>query len=162
MKKLLLISLFVIGLTIAGTDKADAQIGQFKLGGGLLFGSEVESAGIQGNGTYRFSEDIAGAADISIFFPGDDTGLDSFWSLNVNGHYLFAAEEEYHLYGLGGLNVSTAENSFNNNSDSELGLNLGAGGELHLSSVSLFGEIKYVISDFDQLVLGAGVRVPLN
>lgn len=139
-----------------------AQEGQFKVGGGVLYGSEVESVGLQLNGTYRFTEEIEGAADLSFFFPGDNSGLDSFWAINANGHYIFTSDEEFHVYGLAGLNLSTAEFSFNNNSNSELGLNLGAGGEYHLDSVSLFGEIKYVVGDFDQLVLGAGVRVPVN
>jgi hypothetical protein len=161
MKKILLSVLLVSGLVTLGSNTAEAQVGEFKLGGGLLYGSEVESVGLQVNGVYRFTEEWAGQADLGIYFPGDDTGLDSFWEINANAHYLFAVEQDYHFYGLGGLNVSTAESVFNN-SNSELGINIGAGGEYHLENLSLFGELKYVIGDFDQIVLGAGVRFPLN
>ncbi|MDX1586770.1 MAG: outer membrane beta-barrel protein [Balneolaceae bacterium] len=144
------------------SNTANAQAaGDFKLGGGLLYGTEVESVGLQVNGVYRFNEEWAGEADLGIYFPGDDTGLDSFWEINANAQYLFYLEEEFHLYGLGGLNVSTAENILGN-TNSELGINLGAGGEYHLENLSIFGELKYIIGDFDQLGLGAGVRFPLN
>lgn len=162
MKKLLLTLLLAFGIVTLGNSIAEAQVGEFKLGGGLLYGTEVESVGLQVNGVYRFSEQWAGQADLGIYFPDDnDTGLDSFWEINANAQYLFAIEQDYHFYGLGGLNVTTAESVFNN-TDSELGLNIGAGGEYHLESLSLFGELKYVISDFDQLVIGAGVRFPIN
>lgn len=162
MKKILLSAVLILGLIALGNNTAEAQDGQFKLGGGLLFGSEVESVGLQVNGVYRFTEEWAGEADLGIYFPGDDTGLDSFWEINANAQYLFAIEEDYHFYGLGGLNVSTADYSVINESNSELGINLGAGGEYHLENLSIFGELKYVISDFDQVVIGAGVRFPLN
>jgi len=162
MKKILLSVLLVLGLITLGNNSAEAQVGEFKLGGGLLYGSEVESVGLQVNGVYRFTEEWAGQADLGLYFPGDDTGLDSFWEINANAQYLFAMEQDYHFYGLGGLNVTTAEVSVINESNSELGINIGAGGEYHLENFSLFGELKYVISDFDQIVLGAGLRFPLN
>lgn len=161
MKKILLSALFVLGLITLGNTTVNAQAGDFKLGGGLLFGSEVESVGLQVNGVYRFNEQWAGEADLGFYFPGDDTGLDSFWEINGNAQYLFAVEQDYHFYGLGGLNVSTAENVLGN-TNSELGINIGAGGEYKLQNFSLYGELKYVIGDFDQIVLGAGVRFPLN
>ncbi|NGP76498.1 porin family protein [Balneolaceae bacterium YR4-1] len=161
MKKILLSAVLVLGLLALGNNTANAQSGDFKLGGGLLYGTEVESVGLQVNGVYRFTEEWAGEADLGIYFPGDDTGLDSFWEINANAQYLFLLEDEFHLYGLAGLNVSTAKNIVSD-TNSELGINLGGGGEYHLENLSIFTELKYIIGDFDQLVIGAGVRFPLN
>jgi len=49
-------------------------------------------------------------------------------------------------------------------SGTELGLNLGLGANFHISNEKIlpFAELKYVISDFDQLVIFAGVKVNIN
>jgi hypothetical protein len=47
---------------------------------------------------------------------------------------------------------------FGTASDSEIGLNIGIGGETRLDFGSLFGEVKYVLGNWDQLVLTAGLR----
>lgn len=119
--------------------------------------------GINVNATFRVSPQIAIAPDISIYFPEDEElpFLDSFWAINLNGHYIFTAENEYHIYGLGGLNLATAEPSVPGDSESELGINLGVGGEYHLENFSLYSELKYVIGEFDQVVIGVGARFPI-
>ena len=75
---------------------------------------------------------------------------------------MFVLDPQYHIYGIGGLNITTLELIGADDSETELGVNLGIGGEYHLENLSLFGELKYVASDFDQVVLGAGVRFPIN
>lgn len=143
-----------------------AQEGQIELGAGLLYGSQIEELGIQVNGSYRLNEEIELAPDVSLFFVDEDRGLDSYWAINLNGHYIFMAEDEYNAYGIGGINITFAENSegftLDDESDTELGLNVGAGGEYYLDSFSLYAELKYIISDFDGLVIGAGIRLPLD
>lgn len=46
-------------------------------------------------------------------------------------------------------------------SDGRFGLNLGAGANFELGGITPFAEIKYVIIDEGQLVLGAGVKFNL-
>lgn len=47
-------------------------------------------------------------------------------------------------------------------SDSKFGLNVGAGYTIALEGPIIpFGEVKYIISKFDQLVLSAGIRIGL-
>lgn len=160
MKKLLLTALLAFGLLFATQTSLQAQT---KIGAGLVYGEAAESAGINLNATFRVSPQIEFAPKLNIYFPEeDDTGLDGFWTANIDGHYIFAAETEYHLYGLGGLNIASAEIAGIDESESELGINLGVGGEYHLEQFSLFSELKYVIGDFDQVVLGVGARFPLN
>lgn len=166
MKKLLTATALVFSLMVLTSASGFAQHGTTKLGLGVVYGSEVESPGIQANATFRISPRIAIAPDFSFYFADDEEDspayIENFWAANLNGHLMFATDPDYHIYGIGGLNVTTLEYSSTDESESELGLNLGLGGELHLSGFSLFSEVKYVVSDFDQVVLGAGVRFPLN
>lgn len=166
MKKLLSVSFIVLSLLLVSHSTSFAQNhGPTKLGVGVLYGSEVETVGIQANATFRVSERVAIAPDVSIFFPDDEDTpvfIDSWWAVNLNGHFMLDTDPDYHIYGLGGLNVTTIEFEGSDDSESELGLNLGLGGEYHLDGFSLFSELKYIVSDLDQVVLGIGARFPLN
>ncbi len=126
--------------------------------------TEIEAIGVQVNGVYGFTDEIRGAADFTFFFPDQPSGGDyTFWTLNANVHYLFMSEENTNVYGLGGLNYASQEVSGGgfSTSSSEVGLNLGGGAEFGVDFGDIFVEAKYVISDFDQLVLGAGLRFGL-
>lgn len=162
MKNIISFLILFFGLMFFAND-AFAQE-EFNLGGGLVYGTEVEAVGLQVNGNYSFSEQVRGAADIAIYFPDQPDGGDySFWTFNANVHYLFHQEDGVNVYGLGGLNYANQEVSGGgvSFSNSEVGLNLGAGAEYGVDFGSLYAELKYVLSDFDQLVLGAGVRFNL-
>jgi len=78
---------------------------------------------------------------------------------------------EMHLYALAGINFAIVSVPFFNpftgqrvsNSATEAGLNLGAGFNYKASEKLMpFAELKYNISDFDQLILFAGIRLGLN
>jgi len=164
MKKLT--GLFFILFTFYTTSQVQAQ---FQAGAAFMYGSEVEELGLQANGTYTINEQFRAAADIGFFFVDDAEGFDtSFWTINANGHYLIPGIPKATVYGLAGLNITTVSAEFDtpfgrvDESDSELGLNLGGGGELPVGAVNLFSEIKYVIGDADQLVITAGVRIGLG
>lgn len=152
MKKLVSIAGLVLGIVFLVNNSAIAQ-NDFTLGGGLAYGSEVEAIGIQAGATYAFTEEISGAADFIIFFPDNY----DWWEFNVNVHYRFFSEDNVSVYGLAGLNFVTVDfDQFG--SDSELGLNLGGGAEFGLEFAKLYTELKYTLSNFDQLGLSAGLR----
>lgn len=156
MKKLLSITGLVLGIIFFSNTGALAQ-NEFKVGGGLAYGSEVEAIGIQVGAVYDFTEEISGAADFIIYFPD---GYD-WWELNVNGHYRFFSEDNISVYGLAGLNYATLSvdfGQFGSASDSELGLNLGGGAEFGLDFAKLYTELKYVVGNADQLGISAGLR----
>jgi len=148
MKKLLTTTCLVIGLILTTHINSFAQEGQFQAGA-----------------TYGFTEEISGAADVIFFFPEN---IDWF-EFNANGHYKFLAEEGMSVYGLAGLNyvsISVDIPSFNGSgggsvSNSEIGLNLGGGAEFDVDFANIYGELKYVLSNADQLVLSAGLRFPI-
>ncbi|WP_440998821.1 outer membrane beta-barrel protein [Fodinibius sp. SL11] len=157
MKRTIKLALLLFGLIFAYHASAQAQ--DFKLGGGLAYGSEVEAIGIQAGGVYNFTEKINGAADFIIFFPDNY----DWWELNVNGHYGFYAKDNVRVYGLAGLNYATLKvdlGQFGSNSESELGLNLGGGAEFGIDFANLYTELKYVIGNADQLAISAGLRFP--
>lgn len=156
MKKLLTFCCLILGLLFFSNSNALAQ-SDFKVGGGLAYGSEVEAIGIQAGGVYAFTEQISGEADVIIFFPDNY----DWWELNVNAHYNFFAEDNINVYGLAGLNYSTISinlGQFGSASNSEVGLNLGGGAEFGLDFANLYTELKYVLGNADQLALSAGLR----
>ncbi|RMF30583.1 MAG: hypothetical protein D6765_03010 [Bacteroidetes bacterium] len=143
---------------------------QLQVGGGLAFGTEIETLGLTAKVNFDITESIEGSGSFTFFLPnGDIPNNDfTFWEINGDGHYTFTENESLSIYGLAGINIGhwSFENDFGfpgaNPSDTEFGLNVGGGIRLPFGSITGYGEIKYTISDFDQLVLNAGVLVPIQ
>ena len=165
MKKILSISTLIIALAFFAKTDAFAQEGQFKVGGGLAFGTEVEAIGIQAGATYGFTDEISAGADFIIFFPEN---IDWF-EFNANGHYKFVAEDDMSVYALAGLNYTSLSVDVPNFggfgggsvSSSEIGLNLGGGAEFNVDFALIYAELKYVVSNADQLGISGGLRFPI-
>ena len=164
MKKLLLVCM-IVGCTAA------ASYGQARVGGMLGYGSETEQWGLGINGEFFFHERMAVSPGLFFYFPETNEGFKyAFWELNGNFHYYFFSEDALSLYGLAGLNLTTAKverdrdflDSDTRSSDSEAGLNIGLGANFHVGSVLPFAELKYVAGDIDQAVLFLGVKFPLG
>lgn len=156
-------------LAICAFNTAEAQFRA--VGAGLMYGSETEKLGVRVDGVYQINEEFRAVADLGIFFPESNEifGTDyktTWWELNVNGNYLFYTDPEQGLqtYALAGLNLTTVKVKVGDESDSEseAGLNIGIGGEYNLDFANLFGEIKYVLGDADQLNIGIGLRFPIG
>jgi len=166
MKKILLTTLLAGVISLTATAQTPIRVG------GLLgFGSEIESLALGGVAEFMIKENM-GISPQLVFFFGKDQGefKTSLWELNANFNYYFM-QEEVDLYGIGGINIAswktkTDFNFFDNYevSGTELGLNLGLGANFHVSNEKIlpFAELKYVISDFDQLCIFAGVKFSLN
>jgi opacity protein-like surface antigen len=142
-------------------DSAPASAEGISAGGGFVYGTEIEELGIQLNGYYDLGdvvENLRVGGDFTYFFAPE--GL-TYWTLNANGHYIFLRPDALMVYGLAGLNLShvSIDLGFVTASDDEIGLNLGAGLEYSVvEQLGLYAEIKYVISEANQAVLGAGAR----
>ncbi len=154
--------------------------GQAAVGGGLAFGTEIESVGINLNGTYMITEEIALAPSLIYWIPKAylaDFKL-KWFEVDLNGHYYFDIGGNIKPYALAGLNFSFITfpvadwtggwfgGSFEtkNKTTTKVGLNLGGGVEFDIDApIKPFGQLNYTIIDsFDQLVIMAGVRFPLN
>ena len=148
----------VIAFVFAGfmTQTASAQM---SVGAGLSYGTEIEELGINIRFNYGFTEKIEGTANVTFWLVGEE-GI-NFTTINLDAHYYFLDNEKFNVYGIGGLNIARTKIEFLgvSASDSEYGLNVGAGIDLGLSdALGFFGEVKYVIGDADQLALTAGVK----
>ena len=131
---------------------------QLSVGGGLAFNLEAEELGINVRGMYDINGTWRGQAGYTFYLTGE--GAD-FSEINLNANYVFSDNGDgTKFYALAGLNFFTV--SFDlfglDGSATETGFNLGAGANIGLSdNLSLFGEAKYILSDFDGLGLFAGV-----
>ena len=177
----LFLSLCLLAFTFF-TQNTNAQT---TLGGGLAYGSEIENIGIDLTGQYFIKDNLAIEAAFVYYFPKDfGDGLSSvdgedykikWYEINANVNYYFNMTGNIKAYGLGGLNMSIVSvPTFNlgsifgggagvkNESTSKIGLNIGGGADFDLGkNFTPFAQIKYVLSDFDQLQILGGVRFNL-
>lgn len=167
MKKILRTSLLAVAACFLFQTASFAQ-NNMKFGIGLAYDGEVENVGIQANLVYPVSNKIAVVPSLSYYFVDEDVyGIDNYFAVNVDGHLRLATDPEYLFYALGGLNLTSVGYDAPNDdpdfddSETELGINLGVGGEYYLNSFALFGDLKYVIGGFDRVVLAIGARFPL-
>lgn len=163
MKKLLYTRCLLLGFALMFTSHAYAQ-NDIQLELGAAYGLEAEAAGFQVGALYGITDNIRGDADFTYFFPDSPDGVDnSLYEININGHYLFLAEETTAVYALAGINylhqkVSNGNMSF---SASETGLNIGGGAEFGVGFGGVYIEAKYALSSYDQLAIAGGLRFSL-
>lgn len=160
--------LLSIGLLLLTCQYAVAQ-DNVRIGGKLLYGSEIENLGIGATAEIPVMDKLVIAPDISFYFPKSDRGVKTnIFELNANGNYYFLQEDNISVYGLGGLNYTHVKAKYDNDfvddsSDGEFGLNIGGGANFEIGQSFLpFAEIKYVLGDFDQLVIAAGVKFNID
>ena len=95
------------------------------------------------------------------FFNRTDNFITKKWNaLNIDGHYYFKVDQSLYVYPVFGINFATVAEKVNSItfSNSEVGVNLGIGTEYFFDRrLSGFSEIKYVVSDADQLVVSFGM-----
>ncbi|MEX0722190.1 MAG: hypothetical protein WD059_16040 [Balneolaceae bacterium] len=175
MKKLTT-TIFTVLFAVIAFNSSQAQF--VKAGAGLMYGSEIERIGIRVDGVYQINEEFRAVVDLGIFIPetedlgGGNEVTFTWWELNANANYIFVADEEegFTAYALGGLNFTSLkwsysgdnEAMFNDDSETEVGLNIGIGGEYDIDFADLFGELKFVLGDADQLNIGIGLRIPIG
>lgn len=135
---------------------------------GLMFGygSEIEQPGIGVIGEFAIVENLTISPNFLFFFPEKFSYIKTnVWELNGNLNYYFFNNDRMGAYGLGGINYTQisvkADYLGISESDSEgkIGANIGGGFKFHLSErFAPFAEVKYVISDFDQVVAMIGMK----
>ncbi|MEZ4270880.1 MAG: hypothetical protein R3C68_05445 [Myxococcota bacterium] len=90
---------------------------------------------------------------MAFFLPRSGVTLISF---NGNSTYSFFERDLWTAMAIVGLNISHANAEFAG--ATRVGLNVGIGGEYDFGFADGYADIKYVISKFDQLVIGVGLR----
>jgi len=160
MKKATIRIFLIIGMI--GFISTQDIFAQKRVGGGFSWGSEVDDVGININAEIFLKDNIAISPNFIYYFVGSNL---TWWELNGDVHYYFQGGDTG-VYGIGGLNITHFAFDIPflgiSVSDSEFGLNLGAGYSFGLEGPIIpFGEVKYIISNLDQLVLSAGIRIGL-
>jgi|SRR5699024_6686554 len=164
MKKTIFICIFALGafLTI-NVSNSYAQTNKIRVGAALSYGTQSNSGVALGaNGYYTVTDNIDVGADFKYYLGAPEHT--TFWGINFNGHYRFDTEGEINPYALAGINItnwSVDIGPFGNAGGSKVGLNVGGGAEYPLDFGAVFGEAKYILSTYDQLVISAGVRFSL-
>ena len=162
-------TLFVFAaFLIAGIGQLFAQDAN-RIGAQLLYGTEVNSLGIGAIAELPVADRMVISPSFSFYFPNEEGFVKtSAFEINGNLNYIFVEQDNLTFYGLGGLNytnvkvkVDMSQVGMSNVSSSagEIGLNLGAGANFNIGRNFVpFGEVKYILGGFDQLVLAAGLK----
>ncbi|MEM6396686.1 MAG: hypothetical protein AAF741_10090 [Bacteroidota bacterium] len=158
--KTLRYAFILLGLTFMA-NTANAQL---MLGGGVAYGIDIEELALQVRGVYSFNETWRGQADFTYYLDGIEDI--SFSEINLNGNYIFSDNGTTLFYALAGLNfgIVSGEDIFGNSrSNTDTGLNIGAGGNFAIGDggTMLFGEAKFSLGGTEQLLLAAGVLFSL-
>lgn len=171
MKKSLNTCLACLLLLSAGITHAQLEIAA---GLGLAYGTEAEAVGLQIRGDIDLTDQWGGSLNFVTFFSPNfgEEDLSGFADIktiyreiNFNAHYFAYSNDAITVYPLAGLNLTTAgiKSTINlpfvgsiGDTETKVGLNLGGGVRFMVADqISILGELKYVISDFDQLIIGA-------
>lgn len=151
---------FVVMLILGISTTASGQV-DILAGLGLSYGTAPKAVGLHIKGDVDFTEPWGASMKFTTYFKSDF----NYWELNFDGHYFFDMSEELMLYPLAGLNISHygvnvgVPGLFGIGSvgGTKVGLNLGGGARYNVANqIWLFGEIKYIVSNFDGLVISAG------
>jgi len=130
-----------------------------RVGGGLVYGTDIDNVGIDINGVYQFDEQWEGGIAFTHFFKKNYTT----WNiLDFDGHYTFYSDNsKLSVYGLGGLSLTFAKAKFpavtfngmtvmseTTVSSTNAGLNLGGGINYALTDqLNLAPELKVTIAN---------------
>jgi len=147
MKKLYFIA--IVALALFTTSNINAQ---YKVGGGLVYGSDINNIGISVNAGYNFTENWVGEADFTYFFKNN---MVKFSALDFDANYIL----DMGLYPIAGINLTFVGidipemdlgeyGSFGGTSASstEFGINIGVGYNVSISDVLVLSpEMRYTL-----------------
>lgn len=158
-----------LSLMIGGLFVSNAQV-ETRVGAMLAYGSEIENIGIGATAEFGIMEKLSVAPSFVYFLPKEEGPIKWNWfEVNADANYYFLQDDGFQLFGLAGLNYTHVKVKSDvdfgpyggsyDASDGRIGLNLGAGVNLDLGgNIMPFANLKYVIIDDGQLVVGAGVK----
>jgi hypothetical protein len=169
-------SLFAIPLLFFISLSVNAQF--TKVGGGIVFCSGYEyhhihtgNPGINLTAIYELNQPFHLSPGFTYMIPKKDdffegTRTTSLLMFDFDAHYVFNYLDRFEFYFLGGLNFTWLHSNYKGEfpdvypdySNNAIGLNIGAGTYMKFSEqMDFFGEIKYIVSSYDQLIVTIGV-----
>lgn len=154
-----LLAASVIILSGLHVNAQDTNILSNKVGGGLAFGSDLGTLGLNFRAEFPVSQKVEIAPSMHYFF-GKGANV-----LEVNGNINYLFEGSYlRPYALGGVNLSYWRDSFGeaeHRTRGCLGLNLGGGVTADVGNFQLFTEAKFLIAGCNDFSLTAGILIPI-
>ena len=162
MKKILLVLMMATAMLMA-----NAESGEWAVGGQMVYGSKAETAGLGLHLKYNLTDAFRASLSSNYYLKHD--GVSAF-DVNLEGNYLFDLSEKVRVYPLAGVvlgiwhadgvNVSYGGMDFgvDGQTDSKFGCNLGGGIDYLMGDHwGLNAEVKYqIISHASQVVFGIG------
>lgn len=150
---------------IGGFSTINAQI---SLGGGIGYNEKVGGPGVVVKAEIDIMDAVSISPSLSYFAGSKLYGYErNMFAVDANGHYkIEVMMDELDVYPLAGLHYSSyntggfyiedgAGRKIKGNS---LGLNLGGGGRWKFADqLSVFAELKYVVSDYSHGVFAGGI-----
>jgi hypothetical protein len=145
-------------LSVFALAVGNAEVsGQTQLGAQLSYGDKADfGLGARVEVPIRnFGQGLRGIGSLDLFFPDNDN---NHFELNGNIAYGFSIEGNNSLFPYVGSGLSLAHMSDgNDNSNTDLGLNLLAGTAFAAEHLSPFVEARFEVGGGEQLVITAGV-----
>ena len=155
--------LFVVIVAVLLFGSIQETKAQFTVGAGLGYATDISSLGISANVGYEIDETWEATGSYTHFLKKDYVK----WSaIDFNANYNISEIESLgNLYAIGGINITTVKLDIpglseflggNSTSESNFGLNIGAGLKVDLSEKMILApEMTYSISSGSYLRIGA-------
>jgi len=160
-------SVFFCAALALSSSESFAQ-GQTRIGGQLAFGTNDLGLGFGARGEFSITDNISIVPKFTYYLgTNTDTGFGdigvSAWALDADAHYYFTTDGT-NFYGLAGLAYNTLTVSvpfLGSISDSEIGLNIGAGASFTAGNLFPFVEVRYNTA-LEAVLISAGVNFPIG
>ena len=146
-------TLFLVLCLLGFANLAQAQ---FRIGPSISFGTDTD-LGIGVKAKFDLDDQFKISPSFNLLSTGDV----SIFEINGDVHYAFSDNGNVMFYGLGGLNIAVVSGDSVSNTD--IGLNLGAGGEYVIADkFNAFTEAKFGLGGAEQLLISAGIYFTLG
>ncbi|WP_190808928.1 outer membrane beta-barrel protein [Flagellimonas sp. S3867] len=149
----------------------DTSAQSWSLGGGAVYGDDIENIGIHFRGYYNLPNNkVCFGPEYSNFFEksetenGEETNK-SLNEINFNIHYIIEISEHWGLYPLTGANLSFEKEEIEidlikqSEDTSKFGVNLGFGIHRQVGNMVLFAEYDHLFGNLSQNSFLLGVFV---
>lgn len=148
--------LALAAITLTCMLAASSLHAQAQFGVAIPFRTDGSDVGVEGRVDIPIGSTPALSITPNLSFFFVDIG--TFFTIDANVHYAVvrsSGKGNNGLYVLGGLDLGVY--SYSGSTTNKVGLNLGGGYKGDVGAVDLFGELKFVVGDFDSIVLTGGV-----
>jgi hypothetical protein len=189
MKKSFLALILIISALSAGNAQFTEIGGGLALSSGSKMNLETGFTyktgiiGISLKGIYKISLPVQLSPSLTVFYPhvvnktfatngSTEKATISTMMFDINCHYIFNSLDRFEFYGIGGFDIlfARSKDAFSGvgaatykQKDNALGLNLGAGTFMKINNkLDAFAEAKYVLSNYHQFMLNAGVLLNID